>query len=73
MQKEALAALLPGITNLFLLPGKDLRHISSLSNGFYVTDMIGSSVSMAVAIITVVLVVFGLKMVNYQPPLQKQL
>ena len=38
----------PGITNLFLLPGKDSPEslVSSVSNGFYVTDMIGSSVSM---------------------------
>jgi PmbA protein len=38
----------PGTTNLMLLPGEDTPEslISSLSNGFYVTDMIGSSVSM---------------------------
>ena len=38
----------PGITNLFLLPGEDTPEslISGVSNGFYVTDMIGSSVSM---------------------------
>ena len=38
----------PGITNLSLLPGKDSPEslISNISNGFYVTDMIGSSVSM---------------------------
>ena len=38
----------PGITNLILLPGEDPPEslISSVSNGFYVTDMIGSSVSM---------------------------
>lgn len=38
----------PGITNLLLLPGEASPEsiISSVSNGFYVTDMIGSSVSM---------------------------
>ena len=38
----------PGTTNLILLPGQDSPEslISSISNGFYVTDMIGSSVSM---------------------------
>ena len=38
----------PGITNLLLLPGESSPEsiISSISNGFYVTDMIGSSVSM---------------------------
>ena len=38
----------PGITNLLLLPGEASPEsiISSISNGFYVTDMIGSSVSM---------------------------
>ena len=38
----------PGVTNLMLLPGEDTPEsiISSISNGFYVTDMIGSSVSM---------------------------
>ena len=38
----------PGITNLLLTPGKDTPEtlISNVSNGFYVTDMIGSSVSM---------------------------
>ena len=38
----------PGITNLLLMPGKDTPEtlISNVSNGFYVTDMIGSSVSM---------------------------
>ena len=38
----------PGITNLILLPGEASPEsiISSISNGFYVTDMIGSSVSM---------------------------
>ena len=38
----------PGITNLMLLPGEDTPEsfISNISNGFYVTDMIGSSVSM---------------------------
>ena len=38
----------PGTTNLFLLPGEASPEsiISSISNGFYVTDMIGSSVSM---------------------------
>ena len=38
----------PGITNLMLLPGEDSPEsiISSIGNGFYVTDMIGSSVSM---------------------------
>ena len=38
----------PGITNLTLLPGEASPEsiISSISNGFYITDMIGSSVSM---------------------------
>ena len=38
----------PGTTNLMLLPGEVSPEsiISSISNGFYVTDMIGSSVSM---------------------------
>ena len=38
----------PGTTNLTLLPGEASPEsiISSISNGFYVTDMIGSSVSM---------------------------
>lgn len=38
----------PGITNLMLLPSEDSPEsiISSISNGFYVTDIIGSSVSM---------------------------
>ena len=38
----------PGTTNLLLMPGKDTPEtlISNVSNGFYVTDMIGSSVSM---------------------------
>ena len=38
----------PGITNLLLLPGEASPEsiISSISNGFYVTDMIGSSVSL---------------------------
>ena len=38
----------PGTTNLILLPGEASPEsiISSISNGFYVTDMIGSSVSM---------------------------
>ena len=38
----------PGTTNLLLMPGKDSPEslISNVSNGFYVTDMIGSSVSM---------------------------
>ena len=38
----------PGITNLMLLPGEVTPEnlISNVSNGFYVTDMIGSSVSM---------------------------
>ena len=37
----------PGTTNLILLPGEASPEsiISSISNGFYVTDMIGSSVS----------------------------
>ena len=37
----------PGITNLILLPGEVSpdKLISDVSNGFYVTDMIGSSVS----------------------------
>ena len=37
----------PGTTNLMLLPGEDTPEdlISSVGNGFYVTDMIGSSVS----------------------------
>ncbi len=37
----------PGTTNLMLLPGEDTPQslISSVGNGFYVTDMIGSSVS----------------------------
>ena len=37
----------PGTTNLMLLPGEDTPKslISSVGNGFYVTDMIGSSVS----------------------------
>ena len=38
----------PGITNLFILPGEVSPEsiISSINDGFYVTDMIGSSVSM---------------------------
>ena len=38
----------PGTTNLTLLPGEASPEsiISSISNGFYITDMIGSSVSM---------------------------
>ena len=38
----------PGTTNLTLLPGEVSPEniISSISNGFYITDMIGSSVSM---------------------------
>ncbi len=38
----------PGTTNLMLLPGEVSPEnlISSVSNGFYVTDMIGSSISM---------------------------
>ena len=38
----------PGTTNLILLPGEVSPEylISNLTNGFYVTDMIGSSVSM---------------------------
>ena len=38
----------PGTTNLILLPGEDTPEtlISNVSNGFYITDMIGSSVSM---------------------------
>ena len=38
----------PGTTNLILLPGEASPEgiISSISNGFYITDMIGSSVSM---------------------------
>ena len=38
----------PGTTNLKLLPGEASPEsiISSISNGFYITDMIGSSVSM---------------------------
>ena len=38
----------PGTTNLSILPGEETPEslISSVSNGFYITDMIGSSVSM---------------------------
>ncbi len=38
----------PGTTNLILLPGEDTPEnlIASINDGFYITDMIGSSVSM---------------------------
>ena len=38
----------PGVTNLILSPGEDTPEnlISGVGNGFYVTDMIGSSISM---------------------------
>ena len=65
----------PGITNLFLLPGEASPEsiISSISNGFYVTDMIGSSVSMVTGDYSLGASGFWIRMVNYQLPLQKQL
>ena len=75
MQKEALVASSPGITNLFLLPGEDTPEslISSISNGFYVTDMIGSSVSMVTGDYSRGASGFWIKNGELSTPLQKQL